>query len=382
MKSCPWMIAFESDNFMIPFRVKYDNEYFSTLQGKFSLLIDKLTEKQAPIYLIDIAKDYCTKIISAIDFYYKGDIIQSHSIVADLIEDCCLNNDFAVSNINDSIAFPQVQDVSKSEVQFFRARLNENVIDYPAEEMLHIPFNKRSIVKSERFSIPGLPCLYLGNTSYVCWIEMGRPADFRFNVSPVVLDNTQKIFNLTVSTQDFYNVIDSDISEDERTKRLSDLLKIYLLNFATSFIVSEGNRSFKSEYIISQMIMLACKNKGLNGITYHSKRVEHEIFAHILGVNLVLFADFDGEEYNSKICEHIENGDSFNYSMFKQLLPSLNYKEYDLRIDMSPYIKNIGTFKRQFPYNETQFYAFDKYLFANWNRISKNKNKLFEEANK
>ena len=137
---------------------------------------------------------------------------------------------------------------------------------------------------------------------------------------------------------------------------------------ATSFNVSEENRNFKSEYIISQIIMLACKNKQLNGITYHSKRVEHEIFAHILGVNLVLFADYDGEETNSKICDHIENGDSLNYSMFKQLMPSLYYKEYKLRIDMSPYVKTIGSFKRQFPYNETEFYYFDRYLFANWER--------------
>ena len=234
--------------------------------------------------------------------------------------------------------------------------------------MLHIPFINRSIVKSERFSIPGLPSLYLGNTSYVCWLEMGRPADFRFNVSPVLLDNSQKIFNLTVTLQNFYNAIDLEVSNKEIEQKLSKLMKIYLLNYATSFNVSEQNRNFKSEYIISQMIMLACKNKGLNGITYHSKKVSHDIFASILGVNLVLFADYNGERDYSSICDHIENGDSFNYSMFKQLLPSLNYKDYCLRIDASAYIKNIGTFTRQFPYRETQFYMFDKYLFANWDR--------------
>ncbi len=375
MKSCPWMEALVSENFRLPITVKKDNQYFSTLNDKFSLLKTELANRKVPDSLIQLSKDYCDRIVSAINFYYKGDIIKSHSIIAEMIEDCCLDNDFAISHINDSIAFPFVQDSSKSEVQFFRARLNEAVFDYPAEEMLHIPFSKRSIVKSERFSIPGLPCLYLGNTSYVCWIEMGRPADFRFNVSPVVLDNTQKIFNLTVLPQHFYYVIDTDMSEEERIKKLCSLFKIYLLNFATSFNVLEENRNFKSEYIISQMIMLACKSKGLDGITYTSKRVEHEVFARVLGVNLVLLADFDGEESKSKICEHIENGDSFNYSMFKQLDHSLKYKDYDLRIDQSPFIANIGTFSRQFPYKETQFYHFDKYLFANWDRL---KNKVIK----
>lgn len=81
-----------------------------------------------------------------------------------------------------------------------------------------------------------------------------------------------------------------------------------------------------------------------------------------------MFATYNGEDELSSICEHIKVGDSFNFSMFKQLMPSLLYKEYDLCIEKSPYIKNIGSFKRQFPYNETQFYHFDKYLFANWDK--------------
>ncbi len=368
MKSSPWMSVLEDNELIIPCRINWDCDYFPILKKNFTFLIDGLKLHNAPECLIKISENYISDILSAIDCYYKGNIIKSHSIIANLIDDCCADNEYAITNINDSIAFPYVTEPAKSEVQFFRARLNESVEDYPAKEMLHIPFINRSIVKSERFSIPGLPSLYLGNTSYVCWLEMGRPTDFRFNVSPVLLDNSQKIFNLTVTLQNFYNAIDLEVSNKEIEQKLSKLMKIYLLNYATSFNVSEQNRNFKSEYIISQMIMLACKNKGLNGITYHSKKVSHDIFASILGVNLVLFADYNGERDYSSICDHIENGDSFNYSMFKQLLPSLNYKDYCLRIDASAYIKNIGTFTRQFPYRETQFYMFDKYLFANWDR--------------
>lgn len=109
----------------------------------------------------------------------------------------------AITDINSSIAFPG-GGPDYSEVQFFRARLSENVVEFSSEDMLHIPFNKRHIVKSERFSIPGLPCLYLGNSSYACWVEMGCPADHRFNVAPILLDNTQKVLNLTVSISALY----------------------------------------------------------------------------------------------------------------------------------------------------------------------------------
>src|SRR4029077_14880750 len=55
--------------------------------------------------------------------------------------------------------------------------------------LFHIPFNERHKVARQRYSIPGLPCLYLGGTLYVCWLEMNRP-NFdslfisRFRVTP------------------------------------------------------------------------------------------------------------------------------------------------------------------------------------------------------
>ena len=61
---------------------------------------------------------------------------------------------------------------------FFRALANETRFLYKKEEMFHIPFNKRYLVGNQRFSISGLPCLYLGGSPYVCWEELGRP-DFQ-----------------------------------------------------------------------------------------------------------------------------------------------------------------------------------------------------------
>ena len=236
--------------------------------------------------------------------------------------------------------------------------------------MLHIPFNKREIIKSQRFSIPGLPCLYLGNTTYDCWIELGRPADYMFNVSPALLDNTQKVLNLAVSIRYFYEYLTPKDTCDvaEMKKEMLTLLKLVILNICTSYRVINDDRNFKSEYIVSQMIMLACKRRGLDGIAYFSKRIISEMFSSIYSVNLVLFANYNHENSLSEICEHIEIDDSFNFSMYKQLLPSLKYKKYRLRVDNSPFIAGINESKKIFPYKETEFHDFDEFLFANWKR--------------
>ena len=79
---------------------------------------------------------------------------------------------------------------------FLGAELVNLPTDFKAKDMLHLPKKMRSKSGNYRFSIPGNPSLYLSNSSYGCWIETGFPSDNEFNVSPVLLDGSQKIFNL------------------------------------------------------------------------------------------------------------------------------------------------------------------------------------------
>lgn len=43
-------------------------------------------------------------------------------------------------------------------------------------DLFHIPFDKQHLISRQRYSLPGLPCLYLGGTLYICWQELGRPS--------------------------------------------------------------------------------------------------------------------------------------------------------------------------------------------------------------
>ena len=68
-------------------------------------------------------------------------------------------------------------------------------------------------------------------------------------------------------------------------------MKLLMLTIATSYRIKEAGRTFKSEYIISQSIMMACKRLGYDGVAYYSKRVSDEIFA-FCAINLALFVDY------------------------------------------------------------------------------------------
>src|SRR5205823_638449 len=57
----------------------------------------------------------------------------------------------------------------------FRMRIGSAAGRHQLGDLFHIPFNSRHLITNQRYSFPGLPCLYLGQSLYVCWEELGRP---------------------------------------------------------------------------------------------------------------------------------------------------------------------------------------------------------------
>ena len=350
-----WIRNFSDKEIHAPFSVKTDNDYIIDLRKRFSHFCDLLHRASADEESIEIAEYYTNMVCKALDSYYKGKITSYHSIIKSLVQ-CCEDDELALSYLNHSRAF---QGDHGSEIQFFRARLNHEITIFPPQEMVHIPFDKRSKSGNYRFSIPGVISSYLANSSYGCWIELGRPPEQEFNVSPIVLDDEQKIFNLAVMSRDCSQLDDGD------EKRVHCWIKLLILMIATSYRVDEKDRTFKSEYIISQSIMLACKELNYDGVAYYSKRVDNELFS-LAAINLALFAEYQPDQKYGSICQHLKVDESLNFQFFKQLSQSVTFKEYPLRVVRTPLITNIGSFHRQYSYRETAFYFFDRYLFSRW----------------
>ena len=326
-----------------PFKIDKDSDYIKDLKNKYDIVINQAKKSGSDDESLRIIIDFSARILKSLELYYKADIAESNNIILELVKDIG-NNSFAVNSVNNSEAFPGVK---SNELQFFRSRLGSPNKAFKAKDMIHLPNSMRAKSGNYRFSIPGNPSMYLANSSYGCWIETGCPAEIDFNVSPVLLEGNQKIFNLAVSLRDF-----RCLNEFEK-ERVHCWLKLYLLTIATSYVVKEENRTFKSEYIISQSLMMACKKMGYDGIAYYSRRVDDEVFA-LCAINLALFVDYNGEY--SDMIKHMKIDDAFNYSLYKQLDLSLKYKRYELRSTYTGYITNIGSYDRQYPYKETDFF--------------------------
>ena len=363
-----WFENLDYTIYVNPRKIDEDNQYFPALKERYSEILTDLKKNKAPDYFIKEVTEYTARLENTIEEYYSGNIIRAQTIINEMIKGL-IDDSTAVSYVADCAAFKELSVGKNEEIQFFRARPSDEYQNFSSDDMLHIPFNKRSIIKSGRFSIPGLPCMYLGNTSYDCWIETGFPSDNAFNVSAVRLDNTQKVFNLAVSFFWIHEELrNNGFSYDEN--KFINMFRLLLLTISTSYVVSEKNRYFKSEYILSQLMMLACKDCDIDGVVYYSKRVKYESVAVAYAVNVALFAVYEsGRIWSPRIMDHVRVGNSINFGLYKKLSTSLKEKRYDLVINHSEFVRNItlnDNYKMQVPYSETDFYGFDNFLYCNF----------------
>lgn len=168
--------------------------------------------------------------------------------------------------------------IQKIPTLLFRARVFEDKRDHTFEDMFHIPLNKRGIVRTQRYSSPGYPCLYLGRTIYACWEEMHRPRfdDLMFSGFKVRL--AFDVYDLRVPQQDDF----------EGARLQKTLLRLPLI-IACMVKVKNENDPFKPEYIIPQLLIetIICNNQKkmetefgpgdlVWGVTYTSTHVNNE----------------------------------------------------------------------------------------------------------
>lgn len=171
---------------------------------------------------------------------------------------------------------------------FYRGRIFENNRHKSYKDMFHIPLDKRGIVKTQRYSTPGYPCLYLGTSIYGCWEEMQQP-----KFDDLMISGFKTMCNI--------NVLDLRIpsKEDFENERLKNVLLRLPLILACSIIVANPQDDFKPEYIIPQLLIEVIISNNRN------ERKSKDISKIILGV---LFTS-----------THINNTFKFNDRIFDNL---------------------------------------------------------------
>lgn len=123
------------------------------------------------------------------------------------------------------------------------------------EDMFHIPLDKRGLVETQRYSVPGYPCIYLAHRIYGCWEEMGRPDFGTVMVSKFETQKELKLLDLRIPSKELW--------ENDMVR----CILIFPLVIASMVQVKNSKDTYKPEYLIPQLLTewVISKNRDKKG---------------------------------------------------------------------------------------------------------------------
>ncbi|MGD1063899.1 MAG: hypothetical protein ABR860_11620 [Terracidiphilus sp.] len=185
----------------------------------------------------------------------------------------------AIRAIQPHLAHLVSQDVS-SHLQFlYRIRVG-SLTDFTRRDLFHIPFEMRTLVKPQRYSISGLPCLYLGGSIWVCWEELERPSFEKLQISrfKAADDSSIKVLDLGFRP--------AMIAAFMATHPINYCRELASYNFilahticwplfaACSVRVKHRGNPFVPEYVIPQLLLQWIQSEpDFDGVRYFSTQV-------------------------------------------------------------------------------------------------------------
>lgn len=155
--------------------------------------------------------------------------------------------------------------------RIYRVRIGR-LDKFERRDLFHVPFELRHWVSTQRYSISGLPSLYLGGSLWVCWEEMQKPDFHTLQVSRFRYSKAASVLDFG-----FRPKVVSQLGQGTLFK--ADWLTSYVLCWpllaACSVRVLHTGMPFIPEYIVPQLLLQWLRNEsGLDGLRYFSTKVE------------------------------------------------------------------------------------------------------------
>ncbi|WP_430794528.1 hypothetical protein [Bacillus thuringiensis] len=250
------------------------NTYISGLEIICSTTLETVITKKD----LDLVKDLCKGIINSLKEYYKG----FPSMAFKEFQRVLINNLSRPNHFNE-IKILQNYD---NEL-FYKMRVGTDHV-FTSEEMFHIPLQFRGIVSTNRYSIPGLPCIYLGSTPLTCWEELNKPdlntvqtSVFKSDdISYIDLSTPPVVFidKIIKKFDNFGTIMKKRLLADKLNEpnEVISYLIIWPLMAACSVRVKNTTDTFKPEYIIPQLLLQFIRyDEFFDGVSYFSTKVDN-----------------------------------------------------------------------------------------------------------
>ncbi len=220
----------------------------------------------------DYISQLSTRILDALSCYYGGLPHRSYDLVADGLSD-------GRAFIADLVT---PHSISQNLEYLYRMRISDEKDGkaFRRQDLFHMPFELRHKVESRRYSIPGLPCLYLGGSSYVCWEEMERPEFSKIYIArfKAVKEEDLRVLDLGYRPELIAALIESEGDKIQRPSRKSQFVlaqaTLWPIIAACSIKARIKSTHFKPEYILPQLLLQWLTSEIIcDGVRYFSNNI-------------------------------------------------------------------------------------------------------------
>lgn len=279
---------FNNDNMILP--VKRDTDSISFLRKRFDDYINNVDSLS--VNGDDVSKfiygnkavieETCNKILESLELFFYGKISSSYLKSTEIFEKL---KPFLKEMVNK-------KDIKKQLSCLYRMRVDSKNT-FRREEMFHVPFEKRHILSTYRYSVQGTPCLYLSGSSYLCWEEFDRPNMDDVHVVRLEANENVKIIDFGWRPAYYASMIEHELKEGNTShygfKVAANYAICWPIIAACSLRVKEKDAKFKEEYIIPQhLTQWIIENNFCDGIRYFSTKLGDEYFGSLgLEINYV-----------------------------------------------------------------------------------------------
>lgn len=272
----PYIETEDTKSFLYHFNVKikkYKNEIENLHQDVF--------DGYNKAIFLDRLQFIISKVENVMDLYLNGFPSSAYMIFSQLIEEADLDTEllnYRSFSLDSGYKLYRTKKEYTPKDLKFKGKSNgfKSLVD--KFELFHAPFQQRKSVPTNRFSIPGFPCLYVSDSLYTSWSEAISENDpFHAicfsNHRPLYLADLSPINYIYPKKNNSPNIYDEKIKN-----ALVDYAILYPIILAChskiKYIPAYKDEviKFKSEYIIPQLLMQWYREKKVmvDGIRYLS----------------------------------------------------------------------------------------------------------------
>ncbi|MBE5096758.1 hypothetical protein IGH98_24035 [Bacillus thuringiensis] len=248
----------------------YINDVFENYLSAFNNINRLIPSQYRKINdnIFNKTKDMCEKIKGSIQLYYSGFPAEAYFELRD-----GLNKNIAITG-----HFENNTILSNTDKQvFYKMRVGTHH-SFLKEEMFHIPFELRGKVSTNRYSLPGIPCVYLGISTLSCWEELNKP-DLKTIQTSIFESEKINYLDLSLPPAVFIEDLTREYSKRSVSGLIYEIIS-YIMSWplmaACSIRVKNKDDIFKPEYIIPQLLLQYIRqSEFVDGISYFSTKIDN-----------------------------------------------------------------------------------------------------------